>query len=173
MVAETAVANGPSDGNLAGKLSHTLCFWRSYITRCSPCDIIIATYALIYSFLSTRSHEKAAAAVKKAVKDIVVLKDNVVVDGPSLDEIVRWWKVKKEADALVKPTSFTFRSYTDRSVCSKDQSSSDSDCKNPHLPCVISCCDSNAASSDSDSSTSSCMYCFSGSFLASDLWGVS
>lgn len=42
--------------------------------------------------------------MKKAVKDVVVLKDNITVDGASLDEIVRWWKAKEEADASVNPT---------------------------------------------------------------------
>jgi hypothetical protein len=33
-----------------------------------------------------------ALALKKAVKDVVILKDDVDVEGPQLDEIVKQWK---------------------------------------------------------------------------------
>jgi hypothetical protein len=33
-----------------------------------------------------------ALALKKAVKDIVVLKDDVEVEGPQLDDIIKQWK---------------------------------------------------------------------------------
>ncbi|KIL69971.1 hypothetical protein M378DRAFT_68989, partial [Amanita muscaria Koide BX008] len=51
-----------------------------------------ATYTLIYTFLTKRSHTKAAEAVKKAAKDVVVLKGELIQDGPTLDEIIREWK---------------------------------------------------------------------------------
>ncbi|PSR77639.1 hypothetical protein PHLCEN_2v7829 [Hermanssonia centrifuga] len=53
---------------------------------------LAATYTLIYSFLTKHSHTKAAEALKKSAKDVVVLKDNMEVDGPSLDRIVKEWK---------------------------------------------------------------------------------
>ena len=62
--------------------------------------MFIAAYALIYSFLTTHSHEKAAEAVKKAAKSVVVLKEDVKPE-TSLEEILKWWKKKKEADAYV------------------------------------------------------------------------
>jgi hypothetical protein len=52
-----------------------------------------ATYTLIHAFLTKRSHTKVALALKKAVKDVVILKDVVDVEGPQLDEIVKQWKV--------------------------------------------------------------------------------
>ena len=62
----------------------------------------IATYTLIYSFLRKQSHTKAAEAVKKAAKDVVVLKDDIDVDGTTLVEIIQSWKADeaaKKADA--------------------------------------------------------------------------
>lgn len=52
----------------------------------------LATYTLIYSFLKKQSQTKAAEAVKNAAKDVVVLKDGVKVDGPSMEEVVKMWK---------------------------------------------------------------------------------
>ena len=57
-----------------------------------PHVVFAATYALIYSFLTKQAHTKAAEAVRKAAKDIVVLKDASLADETSLDEIVRKWK---------------------------------------------------------------------------------
>ena len=54
--------------------------------------ILQATYTLIHAFLSKHSHAKAAEAVKKAAKEVVVLKDDIKVDGPQLDEIIEQWK---------------------------------------------------------------------------------
>ena len=63
--------------------------------------VCTATYTLIHAFLIKRSHEKAAAALKKAARDIVVLEDGVDADGPSLDEILEEWKgLKAKADTL-------------------------------------------------------------------------
>lgn len=53
---------------------------------------LTATYTLIHSFLTRQSHTKAADALKKAAKEIVVLKDGIDVEGPQLDEIVKQWK---------------------------------------------------------------------------------
>lgn len=85
---------------------------------------ILATYALIYSFLSAHSHVKAAAAVKKAVKDIVILKANVSANDVSLEEIVRSWKAKKEADALVNLTSVACQ-FNNVYLCRNNVSSSE------------------------------------------------
>ena len=51
-----------------------------------------ATYSLVYTFLKTNSHDKAAAALKKSAKDVVALEDSMDVDGPSLDKIVEQWR---------------------------------------------------------------------------------
>jgi len=51
----------------------------------------IATYSLIYSFLTERSHFKAAEAVKKAAKDVITIKGGGQ-DGPTLPIIVKQWK---------------------------------------------------------------------------------
>ena len=52
-----------------------------------------ATYALIHAFLTKYSHTKAAQAVKKAAKEVVILKDDVEIEGPQLDEIISQWKL--------------------------------------------------------------------------------
>lgn len=51
----------------------------------------IVTYSLIYSFLTERSHFKAAEAVRKAAKDVITMK-SYGKDGPSLPVIVKQWK---------------------------------------------------------------------------------
>lgn len=48
-----------------------------------------------------KSHPKLAGAFKKAVKDVVVLKDDVDVEGPQLDEIVKQWKALVAKEAVV------------------------------------------------------------------------
>lgn len=57
-----------------------------------------ATYTLIHSFLTKQSHVKAAAALKKAVKDVVILKDEIETEGPQLDEIINEWKKAQAED---------------------------------------------------------------------------
>ncbi|GJJ12309.1 hypothetical protein Clacol_006550 [Clathrus columnatus] len=62
---------------------------------------LATTYSLIYTFLKGRSHEKAAAAVKKAAKDagVIVLRDTVEEaekEKDSLYEIIKSWKTKSE-----------------------------------------------------------------------------
>ena len=73
------------DGDLAG----------AYFSMQSVNSVIhrrksTATYSLIYSFLTERSHFKAAEAVKKAAKDMVIVKGHQ--DGPTLPVIVNQWK---------------------------------------------------------------------------------
>ncbi|KAF8205661.1 hypothetical protein K438DRAFT_517742 [Mycena galopus ATCC 62051] len=56
---------------------------------------LATTYTLIHAFLTKQSHSKAAEALKKAAKDVVILKDSLSIDGPQLDEIIREWKLLK------------------------------------------------------------------------------
>ena len=65
-----------------------------------------ATYTYIYSFLLKKEHSKAAEALKKAVKDVVVLKDGMVPDGPSLDVVIKEWKELKEK--VASKSSYVF-----------------------------------------------------------------
>lgn len=74
------------DGNLAGMGAY-------YRVNALALLCFLATYTLIHAFLTKRLHTKVALALKKAVKDIVILKDDVGVEGPQLDEIVRQWKI--------------------------------------------------------------------------------
>ncbi len=55
-----------------------------------------ATYTYIYAFLVKQEQRKAAEALKRAVKDVVVLKDGVEAEGPSLERIIKEWKEWKE-----------------------------------------------------------------------------
>lgn len=52
-----------------------------------------AIYTLIHAFLTKNSHTKAAQAVKKAAKEVVILKDDIDIEGPQLDEIILQWKL--------------------------------------------------------------------------------
>jgi len=47
---------------------------------------------LIYAFLKKQAQTKAADAVKKAARNLIVLKDDFQLEGPHLDEIVQQWK---------------------------------------------------------------------------------
>lgn len=66
------------------------------------------TYSLIYGFLKKQSQSKAADAVKKAARSIIVLKDDFQPEGPPLDEIVKQWK---ESHAKDSSCVFTFPMY--------------------------------------------------------------
>lgn len=59
---------------------------------------ISATYTLIHSFLRKQSHNKVADALKKAAKALVILKDDIEIEGPQLDEIIQIWKLIKQND---------------------------------------------------------------------------
>ena len=84
------------DGNLAGMGA----YYR--VNALASLCFLLATYTLIHAFLTKRLHTKVALALKKAVKDIVILKDDVGVEGPQLDEIVRQWKtLVAKQDGLV------------------------------------------------------------------------
>ena len=57
------------------------------------------TYSLIYAFLRKQEQTKAAEAVKKAARNIIVLKDDLQLEVPHLDEIVQQWKALQPADS--------------------------------------------------------------------------
>ncbi|KAG1756312.1 uncharacterized protein EDB91DRAFT_7053 [Suillus paluster] len=59
---------------------------------------LAVTYSLIYAFLKKQSQTKAADAVKKAARSVIVLKDDFKLEGPHLDEIVKRWKESQAAD---------------------------------------------------------------------------
>ena len=75
------------DGNLACKVRRSILLPKTHIYA------FTATYTLIHAFLTKHSHTKAAQAVKKAAKEVVILKDGVEIEGPQLDEIIVEWKL--------------------------------------------------------------------------------
>jgi hypothetical protein len=72
-----------------------------------------AIYTLIHAFLSKNSHAKAAQAVKKAAKDIVILKDDIDIEGPQLDEIIAQWKLLKASSRNASGDSSSSESDSD------------------------------------------------------------
>ena len=76
---------------------------------------LAAIYTLIHAFLSKHSHAKAAQAVKKAAKEVVILKDDIDIEGPQLDEIIAQWKLLKASSQK-------------SSAADSSTSESDSDC---------------------------------------------
>ncbi|KAI0373017.1 hypothetical protein BV20DRAFT_1014341, partial [Pilatotrama ljubarskyi] len=109
---------------------------------------LAATYAYIYSFLIQRGHQKAADALKKDAKGVVVLKDGVKPDGPSLDVIVKEWKELKEKAA----TDSSSDSDSDSDSSSEDSSSSSSSSSSSDSSDSDSDADSDSSSSSSSSS---------------------
>ncbi|KAI8989777.1 hypothetical protein BD414DRAFT_316917 [Trametes punicea] len=107
---------------------------------------LAATYTYIYSFLVKREHHKVAESLKKAVKNVVVLKDGVQSDSPPLDVIVREWKELKEKAAANESSD---SSDSDSDSKSGSESSSESSSSS-------SGSDSSDSDSDSDSDSSSC-----------------
>ncbi|KAH7914009.1 hypothetical protein BJ138DRAFT_503853 [Hygrophoropsis aurantiaca] len=77
---------------------------------------LAATYTLVYTFLKNRSHTKAADALKKAAKDVVILKDDIDSSSPPLNDIIEEWKAFKNP-----------KMTTSDSSSSSDDSSDDSD----------------------------------------------
>lgn len=74
------------------------CFRHPLAHRTSP----TATYTLIYAFLADKSLKKTAQALKKEVRDVVVLKDGLKLESPSLEVILQQWKTQEEQKK--KPT---------------------------------------------------------------------
>lgn len=58
-----------------------------------------AIYTLIYTFLVQKSLTKTAQALKKEVKGVVVLKDGVKPEGPSLVDILHEWRMQQSKQA--------------------------------------------------------------------------
>jgi hypothetical protein len=86
--------------------TYPVCHREVVIGRSSHQCVLVATYSFIYSFLSQHAHTKAAAAVKKAAKDIVEL-DEPILEGPTLDEIIGEWKDQKIAAAAAAVAAVT------------------------------------------------------------------
>ena len=96
-----------SDGNLACKE------YRSMFLLWTHIYALAAIYTLIHAFLSKHSHRKAAQAVKKAAKEIVILKDDIDIEGPHLDEIIAQWKSLKELSQKASADSSSPESDSD------------------------------------------------------------
>ncbi|KAG1743941.1 hypothetical protein EDD22DRAFT_293072 [Suillus occidentalis] len=88
---------------------------------------IAVTYSLIYGFLKQQSQTKAADAVKKAARSIIVLKDDFQLEGPPLDEIVKQWKESHAKDKSSDSNSSDDSSDESSTSSSSDSSSSSSD----------------------------------------------
>lgn len=87
-------------------------FQSHFRLRFIPTAAILATYILIHSFLRKHSHTKAALAVKKAAKDIVILKDDVEIEEPHLDTIIQEWKAAQPVGNRVSSSYvILFRSF--------------------------------------------------------------
>lgn len=88
---------------------------------------LAVTYSLIYVFLKQQSQAKAADAVKKAARNIIVLKDDLQLEGSPLDEIVRQWKESHANDSSSDSDSSDDSSDDSSTSSSSDSSSSSSD----------------------------------------------
>ncbi|KAF8809114.1 hypothetical protein BYT27DRAFT_7136775 [Phlegmacium glaucopus] len=126
---------------------------------------LASTYTLIHAFLTKHSHTKAAQAVKKAAKEVVILKDDIDIEGPQLDEIICQWKSLVATKASSKSTSQS-DSDSDSSSSDSSSSSSSSDSSSNHQtkkaktkglkkkPSPSSSSSSSSSASESDSSES-------------------
>ncbi|KAG2061497.1 hypothetical protein BDR06DRAFT_946942 [Suillus hirtellus] len=104
---------------------------------------LAVTYSLIYAFLKQQSQTKAADAVKKAARNIIVLKDDLKLEGSSLDEIVKQWKESHADDSSSDSDSSDDSSDDSSTSSSSDSSSSSSDSTSGD--------DSDSSSSESES----------------------
>lgn len=67
-------------------------------------SLLSATYASVYAFLRARGHTKAAAAVRKASEDVIVLRDDVDTGYIPLQDAIKSWsdtQAKKDEDKYV------------------------------------------------------------------------
>jgi len=64
------------------------------VRKCILFTTSVGTYALIHAFLVKHAHVKAAKALKNSVKNGLILKDNAVPEGPSLEDIIRSSKAR-------------------------------------------------------------------------------
>ena len=90
---------------------------------------VAAIYTLIHAFLTKHSHTKAAQAVKKAAKEVVILKDDIDIEGPQLDEIIAQWKLLKASLYVRLPDRLLLTLVFRESSASE----SDSDCMSSFL----------------------------------------
>ncbi|KAG2364511.1 SRP40, C-terminal domain-containing protein [Suillus spraguei] len=88
---------------------------------------LAVTYSLIYVFLKQQSQTKAADAVKKAARNIIVLKDDLQLEGSPLDEIVKQWKESRANNSSSDSDSSDDSSDDSSTSSSSDSSSSSSD----------------------------------------------
>lgn len=72
---------------------------------------LAAIYTLIYTFLVQKSLTKTAQALKKEVKGVVVLKDGVKPEGPSLVDILHEWRMQQSKQASCVHLTFPGCSY--------------------------------------------------------------
>lgn len=106
---------------------------------------IAVTYSLIYAFLKKQSQTKAADAVKKAARNVIILKDDLQLEGPHLDEIVKQWKESQAADSSSESDS-----SDDSSDDSSTSSSSDSSSSSSESTSGLDEADSSSSESESD-----------------------
>jgi len=64
------------------------------VWKCILFTTCVGTYTLIHAFLVKHAHLKAAQALKNSVKNGLILKDNAIPKGPSLEDIIRLWKAR-------------------------------------------------------------------------------
>ncbi|OAX39372.1 hypothetical protein K503DRAFT_716593 [Rhizopogon vinicolor AM-OR11-026] len=106
---------------------------------------IAVTYSLIYAFLKKQDQTKAADAVKKAARNIIVLRDDFEFGGPHLDEIVKQWIDSQAAGSSSESSS------DDSSDDSSSSSSSDSSSSSSESTSSSDESESSSSESDSDS----------------------
>ena len=63
---------------------------------------------MVYNILKKHGHVKAAESVKKTAKAVVVLKDELLEDTDSLEDVITFWKAK-DAEPYVLILSFISR----------------------------------------------------------------
>ncbi|KZS90040.1 hypothetical protein SISNIDRAFT_458377 [Sistotremastrum niveocremeum HHB9708] len=131
-----------------------------------PNGSIATTYTLIYSFLLAQSHTKAAETVKKAAKNVVILKAGLEANMPSLDKIVDAWQSqqsdqqtksngKQRKASIAESASEDSSSEESSSEESSDSSDSASDVELPSKAPAVSVKESSPSSSSSSSSEDS------------------
>ncbi|KDR73560.1 hypothetical protein GALMADRAFT_228004 [Galerina marginata CBS 339.88] len=111
---------------------------------------LATTYTLIHAFLLKNSHTKAAQAVKKAAKEVVVLKDDIELEGPQLDEIIKDWKAASQ-----KKEQSSSDSDSDSSSSSGSSSFSNKNAKTKNKKGKSSKSSSSSSSSSDDSDSGS------------------
>lgn len=130
------------------QVCQSLCYLRVCL---ADVPSFLDTYTLIYAFLTQKSLTKAANALKKEVKDVVVLKDGVKHEGPSLEDIINQWKGGQKKDSI---SYVRYRRAILYVLNTPSSPESDSDCTSLLLffpSCLTQTKASDSSSSDSDS----------------------